>query len=183
MRLPEIKPLFDAATIQHEVEALGGRLDAELGDSDPLILSLLGSSVIFVADLVRALSRPVRFEFVQIQYGRGGEDAEFKEMTYPIPVDVSDQELLVIKDVVASGVIETYLASQLRHHRARRVRFATLVDLPQQRKTDFEPDYRVFSVEGPGILVGYGLKHEGRYGNLPYLGRLPAALKGNPGRA
>ena len=70
----------------------------------------------------------------------------------------------------ASGVIETYLTSQFRQRGAKAVRFATLIDVPDLRKTDFEPDYRLFSADRQGMFVGYGLKYKGRFGNLPYIG-------------
>jgi len=73
---------------------------------------------------------------------------------------------------VSSGIVETYLADELRQHGARRVRFAALIDLPSERKTNFALDYAVFTTERPGTFAGYGLKHDGHFGSLPYLGRL-----------
>ena len=168
--------LFDTATVRDSVAALGHRIEGEIGDEDPLLVALLGGSVIFLADLVRAIERPVRYEFIDVAYhvdpARGEEEGEVLRIQYPIPIEVAGQSVLVLKDVVASGVTEPYLEQQLRDHGAAKVRFAALIDLPDERKTEFELPYSALVSHRRGVLVGYGLKHKGLYGNLPYVGRL-----------
>lgn len=173
---PGFEELFDAETVHRSVAALGARIDTEIGDRDPLFLAILGGSVIFFADLVRSISRPVRFEFIDVGYrldATQGGGSEILSIRYPIPVPLEDQTVLVIKDVVSSGVTEPYLEQQLRDRGAREVRFAALVDVPDGRRTDFRLHYSALKAIGGGTLVGYGLKHRGRFGNLPHLGRLP----------
>ena len=165
-----IRSLYDAQTIQDKVAELGRRIEEDLGDSDPWIIPIVGGSVLFLADLIRALQQPVRFDFVQVQYSASAHDGDVLEIHYPISLEVTDQNLVIIKDISVSGVIETYLKSQFKQRGAREVRFATLIDVPEERTTDFEPDYRLFTAERRGTFVGYGLKHQGRYGNLPYIG-------------
>ncbi|HEX6865575.1 MAG TPA: phosphoribosyltransferase family protein, partial [Thermoanaerobaculia bacterium] len=131
-------------------------------------------SVIFLADLVRAIGRPVRYEFIDVGLSGNEENgSEVVQIRYPIPLDIAGQSVLVVKDVVSSGVTEPYLEQQLKDHGAREVRFAALIDMPDERKTEFELHYRALTAERQGgLLVGYGLKHRGRYGNLPSVGRL-----------
>jgi hypoxanthine phosphoribosyltransferase len=192
-----IQSLFDGGAVRDGVAALGRRLGQELGDEEPLLVGLLGGSLIFLADLVRAIERPVRFELIHVGYSSApdvpvetpagtaseeGFSGGVLSIHYPLPVEVAGQSVVVVKDVVSSGVTEPYLAQQLRDHGAREVRFAALIDLPDERKTEFELDYSVFQLRHPrdardargrGLLVGYGLKHEGRFGNLPFVGLLP----------
>jgi hypoxanthine-guanine phosphoribosyltransferase len=97
-------------------------------------------------------------------------EGDLLEIHYPISLNVENQNLVILKDVVVSGVIETYLSSQFRQRGARQVQFAGLIDIPDQRKTDFQPDYSLFTTERQGTFVGYGLKHQGRFGNLPFIG-------------
>jgi len=167
-----IRTLYDAETIQRKVSELGQQIERDLGESDPWVISIVGGSVLFLADLIRALSQPVRFDFVQVQYSVSAHDGDLLEIHYPISLDVTKQNLVIIKDVVVSGVIETYLASQFRDRGAKKVIFAALIDVPDQRTTDFKPDYSLFRSERQGIFVGYGLKYKGRYGSLPYIGQL-----------
>jgi len=175
-----VESLFDAATVRDSVAALGRQISAELGGEDPLLVALLGGSVIFLADLVRAIEVPVRFELIDVDYqvdpGADEEGDGVVRIHYPIPIDIVGQSVLVLKDVVSSAVTEPYLEQQLRDHGAREVRFAALIDLPEERKTAFELRYRALTTSRQGILVGYGLKHLGRYGNLPYVGRLENEL-------
>lgn len=171
--LDRIEILYPPDQIEREILDLGHRLHTDLADSDPLFLSLLGGSVIFLADLVRAYGSPVRYEFVQVGYHHPEVPAtDVLAIQYPIPVNLKDQDVLVIKDVVTSGVTESYLCEQLRQMGAARVRLVGLIDLPDERKIELELDYHAFSLARTTPLVGYGLKHHGRYGNLPYIGRL-----------
>jgi hypoxanthine phosphoribosyltransferase len=171
MTSPSIVPLYDAAAIAARVRELGALLERDREFADPLVVALLGGSVVFLADLIRTISTPVRFEFIHVQY-EPGDSEEAMRIHYPIPVEVAGQRILVLKDVVSSGVIETYLGNELRLHGAKEVRFAALIDVPSERKTGFVLDHALFTVERSGIFVGYGLKHLGRHGNLPYVGQI-----------
>ena len=170
--LDRVEIVYRPDEIESAVSSLGERLRSDLGGDDPLFLSLLGGSVIFLADLVRAYEDPVRFEFVDVGYRRSeGDENDVLAIHYPIPVRLEGQHVLVVKDVVASGVTETYLAGQLRDKGAASVRFVALIDLPDERKTELDVDYHAFTLERSAPLVGYGLKHDGRFGNLTYVGR------------
>jgi len=164
--------LFDARQISMRVKQLGETLQKEVAIEDPLVICLLGGSVVFASDLLREISSPLRFEFIHVDFEPGEHGDEPLGIHYPIPIDVKGESVLVVKDVVASGVIENYLASQFVQKGARAVRFATLIDLPKERTTHCQVDYRVFTTERTGRLVGYGMKHDGRYGNLPFIGIL-----------
>ncbi len=167
-----IDSVYPATEIADRVGDLGRRLAAELPD-DPLIVSLLGGSVFFLADLVRAIDRPVRYEFIHVERSGAGDGGSVLALLFPIAFSVAGESVLLLKDVVASGVVESYLLAQLRDHGAADVRLAALIDLPDERNTQVGVDYAVFSTgRGPGRLVGYGLKDHGAHGNLPYIGRL-----------
>lgn len=172
-----LEPLFEADDVRFHVQELGKRIGEELTGEDPLLIAILGGSVIFLADLVRAIDRPLRYEFIQMGLDSSEESAEpgVTQIRYPLPLDLEGQSVLVLKDVVSSGVTEPYLEQQLRDHGAREVRFAALIDIPDERKTDFQVGYAAFRTGRQGLLVGYGLKHEGQYGNLPYVARIREA--------
>jgi hypoxanthine phosphoribosyltransferase len=169
-----VEPVFSAGEIAARIAELGRRLTAELPD-DALLVSLLGGSVIFLADLVRAIDRPLRYELLHVEASGEGDEESVLALHYPMPFSVAGQSVLLLKDVVSTGVVESYLLSQLRSHGAREVRLAALVDIPVERKTEIEADYHAFQTERHGVLVGYGLKHAGGHGNLPFIGQLPAA--------
>lgn len=167
-----LQVLYDESTIATNVTDLGRRLEADHEGSTPVLISIVGGSVVFLADLLRAIEQPVRYEAVQVQYSASSGTDEIMQIHFPISLNVTGQSLVVLKDVVATGVIENYLATQLIGLGARQVRFVALIDLPEERKSDFQVDYRVFTPRRPGVFVGYGLKRDGMFGNLPYLARL-----------
>jgi len=168
---PGIALLYDAQTIENRIVAVGGRIRRELLDHDPLFVSIMGDSVVFLADLIRAIEQPIRFEFVQVHYTASSRDDQILNIHYPISLSVADQTIVIVKDVVASGVIETYLRNQFLDRGASQVFLSALIDLEEERTTDIEVDFRLFAPKSNAAFVGYGLKHRGRYGNLPYIGR------------
>lgn len=170
--MTNIEQIYDASTLQHKVSGLAKQIESDLGGGDPWVISIVGGSVLFQADLIRSLSEPIRFDLVQVQYSVSAQTGDVLDIHYPIPLDVTGQTLVIIKDVVVSGVIETYLANQFRQKGAERVLFGALIDVPSGRTTDFEPDYALFKADRKQVFVGYGLKYQGRYGNLPYLGHV-----------
>lgn len=167
-----LQVLFDQETIAANVRDLGTRIEADHHGSTPILISIVGGSVVFLADLLRAIEQPVRYEAVQVQYTTSSGRDTIIDIDFPISLDVKGQSLVVLKDVISTGVIENYLNNQLLGLGARQVRFVALIDLPEERKADFHADYRVFTPRRPGVFVGYGLKSSGMFGNLPYLARL-----------
>ena len=167
-----LQVLYDQETIATNVRDLGRRLEADHAGSTPVLISIVGGSIVFLADLLRAIEQPVRYEAVQVRYTASAGESEVVDIDFPISLDVTGQSLIVLKDVVATGVIENYLMSQLLSLGAQQVRFVALIDLPEERRSDFHADYRVFTPRRPGVFVGYGLKSSGIFGNLPYLARL-----------
>ena len=172
MKRPKIKLLFEANEIQRRVKGLGQRLQHDKPLEDPLFISIVGGSVLFLADLIRTMAEPIRYGFVQVHYAASGREGDILEVGYPISLDVSGQDILVVKDVVSTGVIESYLKSQFQQRGARKVVFAALIDVKSERTTDFQPDYQLFEAQRSGVFVGYGLQYEGRWGNLSYIGEV-----------
>jgi hypoxanthine phosphoribosyltransferase len=168
----QIQVLYDADTIRHRVSELGERLQRDFSDADPILISIIGGSVVFLADLLRAIRMPIRYETVQVQYSGAGGAADVLDIHFPISVPVADQQLILLKDVMATGITESYLASQFLDLGASEVRIVALIDLPDERKLDVSADYSLFTPRQSGTFVGYGLKVEGRQGHLPYIGRV-----------
>ncbi len=172
MKQPNIKLVFEANEVQRRVKGLGQRLQRDKPLEDPLFISIVGGSVLFLADLIRTMAEPIRYTFVQVHYAASGRGGDILEVGYPLELDISGQDILVVKDIVSTGVIETYLKSQFQQRGARRVLFASLIDVKGERTTDFQPDYQLFSSERTGVFVGYGMQYEGRWGNLSYIGEI-----------
>jgi hypoxanthine phosphoribosyltransferase len=169
---PRIQLLYDAETIRHRISELGERLQRDFENADPILISIIGGSVVFLADLLREIRMPIRYETVQVHYSETGGATDILDIHFPISVPVANQRLILLKDVMATGITESYLTSQFHDLGASEVRIVALIDIPDERKLDVTADYSLFTPRQPGTFVGYGLKVEGRHGHLPYIGRV-----------
>ena len=169
----QIEPTYDTQVIVERVEKLAREIERGLTAEDPLLVGILDGAAFFLCDLLRRLEPALRFDFLRVDYVSDPDATGPLKIQYHLPTPVQDETLVLFKDVVTSGVTESYLQDELRRQGARRVLVACLVEMASQRKTSFEPDFTLFRYEGADLLVGYGLTHDHRYGHLPYIGRWP----------
>lgn len=155
--------------IARRVAEVGRRIDQDYPDGDIVLIAVLKGAGFFVADLARAVSRKVRCEYIDVL--RDGENEKVVSYHFLAPFDVVDAHLIVLKDVVRSGVVESWLQNQLREEKPHSIRFACVVDHPQERKSPLRVDYVLFPAQ-ESILVGYGMELQGEGGNLPFIAQV-----------
>jgi hypoxanthine phosphoribosyltransferase len=161
--------LYGPQDIARRVAVVGRRIGQDYPDGDIVLIAVLKGAGFFVADLARAVPRKVRCEYIDVL--REGANEKVVNYHFLAPFDVSHSHLIVLKDVVRSGVVETWLQNQLREENPRSIRFACVVDHPQDRKSPLRPDYVLFPAE-ESVLVGYGMEYEGEGGNLPFIAQV-----------
>jgi hypoxanthine phosphoribosyltransferase len=166
-----VQVLYAAETIEKRLRELGRQISLDLVSQDVVVVALLNGSMLFLADLVRRIELPLRYELILAEFSDENEDT-VRTLEYPIPFDLEGSTLLLIRDITTTGVIETYLTEQLLQKGAETVQVATLVDFREERTTDFNPDYIGFTPPRGGQLIGYGIKDQGKFGNLPFIGQL-----------
>lgn len=168
--------LFDAGAIQGRVQELAAAISADYRpcwEQDPgwnlLLVSVLRGAVFFVTDLARALRVPVTLDFMAVTaYGTHGRVRIVKDLED----DIQDRDVLVVEDIIDTGLTLGYLLSQLRARRPRSLAVATLLDRPGVRLVqDLPIRYTGFELTSP-FVVGYGLDFRERYRNLPFVGVL-----------
>ena len=172
--MKEITPGFTAEEIAARIRELAKEIRNDAGSGEVFLLGILKGSSCFLADLMRAMPGEVSFGFIDVV--RDIADTQLTdavEIDFLSYTDIRDRRVYVLKDVVSTGVIENYLLSQLRMHGPAVLRLVALLDRPDSRTVDVTADFRAFSIREDGIWVGFGLEHERRYGNLPYIGRIP----------
>ena len=162
---------FDAEAIAARLTEVASRIDADFGGRPIVLLSILKGGALFSADLARRLATPLALEYINVRRA-GGED-EILQIDFATGFDAAGKPVVLVKDVVNTGVIETYLSDQLRGRGVETIRIAAIVDKPHERKTDLAVDYALFTSQG-GTFVGYGMEFKGRFGNLPYVAEIPA---------
>ena len=155
--------------IARRIGDIGHRIAFDYRQGPIVLIAILKGAGFFVADLARAIPKPVRIEYIDVL--RKGDDEEVTNLEFVSSFDVKDANVIVLKDVTRSGIIETYLMNQLRELQPRSIRFAAVVDRPQERKSSLLVDYVLFPSE-EGILVGYGMEYQGEGGNLPLIAQV-----------
>ena len=168
MDAPHFERRFEADRIAARVAEIARRLDEDFRGRSLVLLSILKGAAFFAADLSRRLTIPLRLEYISV---RRAEGEEILQIDFATGFDVAGRAVVLVKDVVNTGVIETYLSDQLRGGGAESVRIAAIVDKPHERKTDLAVDYALFTSEG-GTFLGYGMEYRGGFGNLPFVAEI-----------
>lgn len=168
----KIKKVFSEKSIASRIARLAKQIRKDAGDDEIFLLGILRGASCFLTDLLRALPGDVSYGFVDVV--RDMADAEVAtamEIDFREWIDIRGKNVYLLKDVVSTGVIETYLLTQLRQKKPAELKLVALLDHTDMRTIDLQVDYRLFEVER-GSFVGYGLELAGKYANLPYIGKL-----------
>jgi hypoxanthine phosphoribosyltransferase len=164
--------LFDAETIQNKVKELGEQLSQDFEGRNPLVICILKGAFIFMADLVKQLSIPVELDFMAVSsYGASTKSSGVVKIIKDLDVTVEGREVLVVEDIIDSGLTLSYLIDVLERRNAKSVTVVTLFDKPARRTVELEADYTGFSLPDE-FIVGYGLDYAEHYRNLPFVGIL-----------
>ena len=166
---PNLEPLFSAEQIQTRIDELGAEIARDYAGRNPLLVGVLKGAVIFVSDLMRAIDLRLGVEFMAISsYGAllrtSGEVRIVKDLDVPI----EGRDILVVEDIVDTGLTLSYLMANLRARGAKSVKLVALLDKHDRRQREVEIDYLGFSIPD-AFVVGYGLDFAERYRNLPYI--------------
>ncbi|MEO6258823.1 MAG: phosphoribosyltransferase family protein [Thermoanaerobaculia bacterium] len=167
-----MKKAFSAKDIARRVNELGEELRKDAGDSEIFLLGVLRGTTCFVADLLRSTPGSVSYGFINVVRDIADtEIATAMEIDFLNWIDISGKHVYLLKDVVSTGIIETYLLTQLRQKSPAALKLIALLDRPAMRTVDLITDYHAFKVDD-GAFVGYGLELDGSHANLPYIARL-----------
>jgi hypoxanthine phosphoribosyltransferase len=169
--LKKIKKAFSEKSIASRVAKLGKRIRKDAGDGEIFLLGILKGTACFLPDLMRAIPGNVTFGYIDVVRDPADANDAALEIDFMSWISITGRNVYVLKDVVATGVIENYLLTQLRQKNPADLKLVALLDHTDQRTVDIEPDYRAFEV-GRGSFAGYGLELDGKYGNLPYIGKV-----------
>ena len=165
----DLRVLFSAEEIEKRVREVAEAIAGDYVDRELVLVGMLKGAAFFLADLSRFIPRPVDYEFVSVTSSIGVH-GEVVSLTFATQVDVSDRHVLILKDVLHSGVTENYLITHLSQQNPATVEVVALVDKPQLRSVNLSARYSVFDDTPDGFLVGYGLgPGHGEHTNRPDL--------------
>lgn len=167
-----ISPIFSAEDIAVRVQEIGAQIRQESGTSEVFLLGILKGASLFLADLIRSIPGNVSYGFIDVIRDTSDNlTADALEIDFLSFTDIRGRNVFVLKDVVNTGIIENYLLTQLRTHEPKSLRLVALLDRVDARTVDIVTDFSAFTITD-GTFAGYGLEHERRFGNLPYIGRV-----------
>jgi len=164
--------LFDEYKIQSRVREIGLSISNDYKGSVPVLIGILKGGFVFMADILRSISIPVEVDFMAISsYGSGTESSGVVKIRKDIDVDICGRDVVIIEDIVDSGLSLVYIKEYIQKHKPASVKTCVLLDKPKAHKTEVSFDYVGFEI-GNEFVVGYGLDFNERYRNLPFIGIL-----------
>jgi hypoxanthine phosphoribosyltransferase len=173
--------LLDAQTITDRVAELGAEISSDFADRDPVLVSVLKGSIIFLADLMRAMELPTSIDLMEVSsYGAGTESSGQVRIIKDLSNTIQDRHVIVVEDIIDTGLTLNYLLHYLADKRPASVSIVCLLDKPARRLAEIPIDYVGFTIPDR-FVIGYGLDFDERYRNLPYIGVLkPSVYGGTP---
>jgi hypoxanthine phosphoribosyltransferase len=163
--------LITEAQLARRIRGLAGEIERDYRGREMVVVSLLNGTVMFLADLIRHLSLPLRLDFMGVSsYGAGTESGDLV-FTKELRLDVRGRDVLLVDDILDTGKTMSRVLPKLRALKPRRIRICVLLDKPARRVEDVEADYVGFEIPD-FFVVGYGLDFAERYRNLPFVGIL-----------
>lgn len=165
--MPELKPILPAGDIDRLVGDLAKRISSDYSGRELVLVAVLKGAFIFLSDLARKLTIPVKIDFVQAaSYGNSSVSSGRIRLTKELGLDIRNKDVLLIEDIIDTGLTIGYLLDYLRSFRPRSVAVCALIDKRERRERETPAAY-VGRVVAKGFLVGYGLDHAEEYRNLP----------------
>ena len=162
--------------IAKKEKEMAQKINEDYVGKDILLVPTLKGSFMFASDLIRNIKLPCDIDFIALSsYGNAAETSGKVKITKDLTMDISNKHLIIIEDIIDSGVTMDFLINYLKLKNAASVEIATLLNKPARRKKDINIKYSGFEVEDQ-FLVGYGLDYAEKYRNLPYIGILKSEL-------
>ena len=165
--------LVSQQQLQDKISELGAQISRDYDGHELLLVSILKGSVVFMADLMRAISIPCAIDFMVVSsYGGSNTTTTgLVKIVKDLDQDLTGKDVLIVEDILDTGVTLSHLMPMLRMRNPSSVKICSILSKPSRRKADIEPDYMGFDVPDE-FVVGYGLDYDEKYRNLPYVGVL-----------
>jgi hypoxanthine phosphoribosyltransferase len=161
-----LRPLLSEETIQKRILELGAEIDRDYPDGTLYLICILKGACFFLADLARAIKRDTFIDFMGISsYGKQKTSSGQVRVTKDLDIVVEGSDLLIVEDIIDSGITLNYLTQLLQQRNPRSVRIATLLDKPERRLRPVDVAYVGFHIPDE-FVVGYGLDYAEKYRNL-----------------
>ncbi len=165
--MSEFIPVLTQKEIAKRVVEVADAISTDYRDRDLILIGILKGAFVFLADLIRHISIPVKVDFMcASSYGRSTSSSGRVKIIKDVDLDLKNKDVVIVEDIVDTGITLTHLVAHLKSSGAASVRICALIDKQERRKTEVVADYVCHSVE-KGFLVGHGLDYAEFHRNLP----------------
>ena len=173
-----LKVLLSEEQLKEKCAEMGAQITRDYAGKNLLLVTVLKGAVVYMADLMRCIDLPCAIDFMVVSsYGSGTKTSGVVKIVKDLDQDLSGKDILIVEDILDSGMTLSYLTGLLRGRNPASIRIATLLDKPSRRKVDLKADYVGFEVPDE-FVVGYGLDYDEQYRNLPFVGVLKPHVYG-----
>lgn len=168
----QISTLISEEEIKKRVDEIGKELTNKFGDEPVIAVCILKGSIMFFADLVRAIESDITCEFMGLSsYQDAMESSGEVKLTLDIASSIAGKHLVLIEDIIDTGLTMNYLQNIMKARRPKTITTVTLLHKPDSQKEACEIDIVGFKIPSD-FVVGYGLDYQGNYRNLPFIGQV-----------
>ncbi len=164
-----IDVLISEADLRARIAELGAAITRDYVDKQLVVIGVLKGSFVFLADLVRAIDLPLSVDFIGISSYQGTKSTGVVQITSDLTRPIEGKDVLLVEDIVDTGLTMKYLLENLGTRRPASIRIAALLEKPARAQVKIPIDYRGFVI-GDEFVVGYGLDWDGKLRNLPFVG-------------
>ena len=173
--------LFSEEELDRRVSEIAAEINRDYAGKEPMLISVLRGSFVFMADLIRKIEVPCTVDFMSVSsYGRGTTSSGQVQITKDLSDDIEGKDIIVVEDILDSGNTLSYLLQLLQARKPASMKLCTLLDKPDRRVKEVHVDYTGFTIPDE-FVVGYGLDYDEKYRNLPYIGILKPRVYGGEG--
>ncbi len=164
-----LKIMISEEEIQKKVKEIGQRITEDYKGRDLLVVGILKGCMLFLSDLVKEIKLPLTMDFMVVSsYGSATKSSGVVRIIKDLEREIQDKDVLIIEDIVDTGLTLSYLMENLKTRNPRSVKVCSLLDKPDRRKAAVDIEYVGFTIPDE-FVVGYGLDYSEVYRNLPFV--------------
>ena len=161
--------LITEEQIREKAEEIGRQISEDYAGKEIILVGILRGAVPWMADVMKRITLDMTIDFMAVSsYGAATKSSGVVKINKDLETDIDGKDIIIVEDIVDSGVTLNYLEGYLKSRGAASVKLCSLLDKPEGRRVDIKEDYVGFTVDDR-FIVGYGLDYDQKYRNLPYI--------------
>jgi hypoxanthine phosphoribosyltransferase len=163
------RTMISEVEISQRVKELASEIENDFNNEPIILIIVLKGSFVFAADLIREMKGDINIDFISVSsYSDQTETTGKVKLLKDLDADITNQNVVVIEDIIDSGLTLHFLRDHLQMHKPKNIKICTLLDKPERRRVDMKVDYVGFVIPDE-FIVGYGIDYAQKFRNLPYI--------------